>query len=272
VTEETGFDGHRKDRKLGDEWLDWKGSDDPQEFEINEKVSTFWILAACMVLILVALFQLGWYMSKPRFDQFSPVVSAVIEWCALVVTVLFFVLCVMESISLLKFRKSLFPYSLMEKLFLSLLPRTIWLGQKFGISRDRVANSFLKMHNMLVRSHASRLNHNMLLILLPRCLQKEAKSHILSRIDSDVVKVYTAGGGEEARKAIKKYRPSMILAIACERDLISGIKDVAARIPVFAIPNKRPEGPCKNTGLSAEDLEEALRFITVTKGNPSGGT
>jgi hypothetical protein len=55
------------------------------------------------------------------------------------------------------------------------------------------------------------------------------------------------------------------LALACERDLMSGIKDIAEKIPVLAIPNKRPEGPCKNTHVSLRELEEALKFITDRK-------
>jgi len=77
--------------------------------------------------------------------------------------------------------------------------------------------------------------------------------------------MYTAAGGEEARAAIKQYRPTIILAIACERDLISGIKDVAEKIPVFAIPNKRPEGPCKNTDFSLSELDEAVRVLMTAK-------
>ena len=265
VTEESGFEEKPKDRNLGDEWLDWEGSIDPREREIDEKVSTFSILAACALLILVALFQFGWYLTKPRIEQLSLVLSTIIEWSAMVCTGLFLVLCFAEGISLFRFKKSLFPYTFVEKLLLSLLPRTIWLGAKFGISRDRVANSFIKIHNLLVKSQAGRLNHHMLLVLLPRCLRKEARSEIINRINSDSTKIYTAGGGEEARKAIRQYRPSMILAIACERDLISGIKDVAARIPVFAVPNKRPEGPCKNTQLALRDLEDILRFLIPEK-------
>ena len=77
--------------------------------------------------------------------------------------------------------------------------------------------------------------------------------------------IVTAGGGEEARKAIGQYRPTLILAVACERDLLSGIRDVAERVPVLAIPNKRPEGPCKNTCLQIERLEEILKSVRARK-------
>ena len=89
---------------------------------------------------------------------------------------------------------------------------------------------------------------------------------MIERANGRAVRIVTAAGGEEARRAIKEYRPSLILAIACERDLISGIKDVAERIPILAIPNKRPEGPCKNTHLQLAELDEALDFIACRTG------
>jgi hypothetical protein len=169
-----------------------------------------------------------------------------------------------ESI-VLKFGKSLYPYTWIEKFLLSLLPKTIWLGTKFGISKDRIGNSFIKMHNFITKTFIDKLSTFRLLILLPRCLRKEARTRLFDRLSGDNFKVYTAAGGEEAREAIKQYRPTIILAIACERDLISGIKDVAEKILVFAIPNKRPEGPCKNTDFLLPELEEALRVLMTMK-------
>ncbi len=89
---------------------------------------------------------------------------------------------------------------------------------------------------------------------------------MVERANGRAVQIVTAAGGEEARKAIREYKPSLILAIACERDLISGIRDVAEKIPVLAIPNKRPEGPCKNTHLHLDALDDALKFITGRTG------
>ena len=84
----------------------------------------------------------------------------------------------------------------------------------------------------------------------------------MNRVNGNGFKVVTAGGGEQAREAIKQYRPTFILALACERDLMSGILDIAEKIPVLAIPNKRPEGPCKNTEVYLDELDETLRFIS----------
>jgi hypothetical protein len=154
-------------------------------------------------------------------------------------------------------------------LLLSLLSKSLWFGEKFGISRDRVGNSFIKAHNLMLKSHAGEVKSDTLLVLLPRCLDKETRQQVAERANGRAVQIVTAGGGEEARKAIRQYRPSLILAVACERDLISGIRDVARKIPVLAVPNKRPEGPCKNTHLCLTDLDEAMRFIADTAGKPA---
>ena len=83
----------------------------------------------------------------------------------------------------------------------------------------------------------------------------------MGKIDVLPATVVTADGGEEARKAVREHQPTIILAVACERDLTSGIRDIAGKIPVLAIPNKRPQGPCKNTCIRIRQLEEALSLI-----------
>ena len=260
-------DQDKPDRRLGDEWTDWNGNIDPSEREIDEGPGVFFTLAAGIVFILIALPPLGWYLIKPRIEQFSLLAANLIQWAVMLFTVFLIGLVLVESISLLKRRKSLIPGRLMVKFILSLLPKTIWLGRRFGISKDRVGNSFIKVHNFITKIYASKLNPERLLILLPRCLRKDARAQIENRISGEKdFKIVTATGGEEARKAIRQYQPSFILAIACERDLISGIRDIAEKIPVLALPNRRPEGPCKNTHAQIGDVEEALRFIAGQKG------
>ncbi len=252
-----------KDRRLGDEWTDWKG--DGNEGDLDEKLSTFLSLSAAVLFACVSFFVLTWFMIKPRFEQLHPSVADFAGWAVTATVAGFLIVLFFEGAMLVKRGKSLLPYKWTEKFFLSLLPRTIWLGGKFGISKDRIGNSFIKMHNVITRSHVGRISGRKLLILLPRCLKKEARAELTSRLSGNNFKVVTAAGGEEAREAIRQYRPTTILAIACERDLMSGLKDVAEKIPVIAIPNKRPEGPCKNTHFSVPELEEALKFLMPAK-------
>jgi len=256
-------DGKKKDRKLGDEWADWSG--DPRDQVIDEKASTFLVLGSVVFFIMLLLFLFAWYMIEPRVGQLSPVAAHVGRYASIGLTALFLVLVIIEGL-VLKAGRSLFPYRLVEKFLVTLLPMAIRLGGRFGTSRDRVGNSFIKIHNFITKTSASGgLSAERLLVLLPRCLKKEARNEIAARITGDSSKIYTAAGGEEAREAIMQYRPTCILAIACERDLMGGIKDVAEKIPVLAIANKRPEGPCKNTEFSVDELEEALKAFKENK-------
>jgi len=253
------------DRKLGDEWADWDGVSKPHEQEIEERSATFLALAALAVITLIGLALVGWYMMRPRMEQFSPVLPEVVEWVIIVLGGGMVTIVLIEIFVLRRTGRSLFPRKVVERLFLMILPKALWLGGRLGISRDRVGNSFIKVHNYIMTAQANRLDTERLLMLLPRCLGKAARSEIMSRAREYEIQVVTAGGGEEARKAIGQYRPTLILAVACERDLVSGIKDVSEKVPVLAIPNKRPEGPCKNTCLQIEKFEEILKFIKARK-------
>ena len=60
-------------------------------------------------------------------------------------------------------------------------------------------------------------------------------------------------------------RPRLIIAVACERDLTSGVQDTHP-LPVYGILNHRPEGPCRNTLVTLRLVEDALRrFIAPEK-------
>jgi Protein of unknown function DUF116. len=97
----------------------------------------------------------------------------------------------------------------------------------------------------LVNSRHEKYLPEELLILTPHCLQfNECKFKVTNDIDncrrcgkcqvSDLiklkekygVKVAVATGGTLARKVVKDIKPKAIIAIACERDLTSGILDV----------------------------------------------
>jgi hypothetical protein len=253
----------RKDRKLGDEWTDWKG--DAREGDIDENLSTFLTLASVVLALFVALLLFGWFLVQPRFQQLNPLFAAYAGRAIAAFTGGLVAVAVLEGVMLRTWRKSLLPYGWIERIVVSLLPKTIWLGKKFGISKDRIGNSFIKMHNFVTLSFMGKMSSRRVLVLLPRCLKREARERLMSRLNGGDYKVYTAAGGEEAREAIRQYRPTTILAIACERDLMGGIKDVADKIPVIAVPNKRPEGPCKNTDIALSALDDALNTLTAVR-------
>ena len=70
-----------------------------------------------------------------------------------------------------------------------------------------------------------------------------------------------------ARQMVMQARPKAIVAVACERDLTSGIQDVFP-LPVLGVLNERPYGPCFNTRVDKKKLEDAiLAFLDNEEAN-----
>lgn len=77
---------------------------------------------------------------------------------------------------------------------------------------------------------------------------------------------FVATGGTLARQIVYKTRPKAVLAIACERDLMSGIQDVYP-LPAVGVLNIRPNGPCFNTHVDMAEVRRQLEQIIIPKGN-----
>jgi len=66
-----------------------------------------------------------------------------------------------------------------------------------------------------------------------------------------------ATGGTLARRIVVEKKPDIIIAVACERDLTSGIQD-SFPIPVFGVLNMRPFGPCYDTDIDLDLVEKGI--------------
>jgi len=60
---------------------------------------------------------------------------------------------------------------------------------------------------------------------------------------------------------VREFRPTAIVAVACERDLVSGLYDFGHKLPILVLANDRPFGPCLKASVNLERLREALRDI-----------
>jgi hypothetical protein len=248
-------------RVLGDEWLDW----DPQSCEenIDEGSRTFLLVSLAALAILIAAGALFWYLVIPRIESFGRI------WAQTVTITL-----AIAAAGLLGWYVTLFIRVMTRRTYLDicfirgrnlifyLLPFTMKLASSLGISRDRLSHSFIKVSNVLVRPDTGS---GPVLALFPRCLRKDIRSEIQDICGKypDVI-FNTAAGGTAARRIIRETHPRAIIAVACERDLMSGIRDVAPRIPVIGIPNSRPHGPCKDTTLDLEKFGSAVEFFCRT--------
>ncbi|MFZ5353787.1 MAG: DUF116 domain-containing protein [Bacillota bacterium] len=129
------------------------------------------------------------------------------------------------------------------------------------------------------RYNGEKYHEDNILILLPHCLQNSGCNYDLSKsmdncmkcgsckmgeisalLAGSSLKAAVAKGGTAAREIVRLERPGIILAVACERELESGIRDVGS-IPVVGILNERPFGPCSNTTVDMEKLKKGLEMI-----------
>ena len=162
-----------------------------------------------------------------------------------------------------------------------LFPAIISLGKLFGVDRDMLQQSFIALNNQLVHTRKLRVPAERTLILLPHCIQmfdcaikitgdvekcvccgKCDISGLLGLAQKFGIEMAVATGGTLARKLIVEKRPKLIVAVACERDLTSGIRD-AYPLPVVGILNKRPNGPCFNTSILLPEVEQALEEYVI---------
>lgn len=244
------------DRKLGDEWLDWDGRDSPESSESDYRV--FLGLAVLSTLALILAAGLFLWLIYPRLvasGTFIPRLSSILFLAFGGILILWLILFVLSAVMRWPSTRLIVIPQLVNKLLYLVMS----LGKLLGVSRDRLTNSFLKIHNMIIGSRPLHTNPERLLVLMPRCLAKESNSRLRELRDKYGFQMATVGGGTEARLKIREIRPRIVIAIACERDLISGFREINPYIPVIGFPNRRPEGPCKNTCVDLTKIEEAIK-------------
>jgi len=248
-----------QDRKLGDEWVGWQSNGDKTRINADARKRIFLGILLSTIIVLGGATFFLWYMISPRLIQFHHLLPTLVGitlmffWGILSLWFLLMILALMTG-------KDIFMRLGGKEFSLTfLVPIALRFGMKLGISKDIIGNSFVKVSNLLIKTTAKRINPEKLLILLPRCLKKSLIQRITSFSKKWHIPVYTVAGGEKARELVLRLQPKAIIGIACERDLISGIQEVIARIPVIGVPNIRPDGPCKNTEIDLSEFEKAVQ-------------
>ncbi|MFH1687742.1 MAG: DUF116 domain-containing protein [bacterium] len=252
--ETTGKSQSESNRKLGDEWLNWDGKQESTEADYRLFV---WIsvLAGGVVLTGGAVFL---WLIWPRLAQFGGYVPLIVTALMIGLGILTLGWVVLFAWSAAVGRP-IAAFILRPSIVNRLLGLVEKIGKMMGISTDRLTNSFLKTHNILVGSNPKQIAPEKLLVLAPRCLAKDSNNRLRRLRDQYRFELAVVGGGSDARQKIRQLRPLMVVAIACERDLLSGFKEVNPSIPVIGLPNLRPEGPCKNTCIDLAQLEQTIK-------------
>ena len=162
-------------------------------------------------------------------------------------------------------------------------PVVLYMGKIFRIQKQQIMQSFIQVNNQMVMARKIKTTPDRLLMLLPHCVQQADCKHKITRdIEnckqcgacpvSDLmqmsrkygVHMRVATGGTLARQVVQQLRPKAIVAVACERDLVSGILDCMP-LPVYGVLNVRPHGPCFNTQVILPEIDKAIEsFIEET--------
>ncbi|MGH7656713.1 MAG: DUF116 domain-containing protein, partial [Gemmatimonadales bacterium] len=156
-------------------------------------------------------------------------------------------------------KRPLLPERLAERgPFLRVMRLSSRLAAWFG-RRDWVENAAVKVYNALALERGRKVGKGELLLLIPRCLSKQSLDGVLAIAGKYEVPVFVATRGQLARRVIRERRPRAVVAVACERDMVSGLHDVAGKIPVLGLTMTLPSGPCKDAGLDLDRLEEWVK-------------
>jgi hypothetical protein len=254
-----GFDRHT--------WRSW--------WSMATFLGSCWAGLAILAGIEGALF----YLVEPRLSAVSPLL-----FTAVAAGLLLFFLVPLVGLSLITVTALsgvdlLYPHGRASVTVKILFPIAVALGRLLGIGRNRLRTSFVKVNNALTVAQRRRIRGDRVLVLLPHCLQIDVCNRKLTNDVSNCVRcgrcpvgklielgeryglcIEVVNGGTLARRRVADFRPSGIVAVACERDLTFGIQD-AYPVPVYGVINDRPNGPCVNTCVDMAMVEEAVRFF-----------
>lgn len=250
-----------------------------QERTAEPRKRLFIALMGFTCIVLVLLIFLAWWVPSRGLANIHPELPRIVGLAMLILSgaaILGTALLVLTTALGKDFFFTRFFRLLVIKF---LLPVIEFAGKILGLDKDRIRQSFIAMNNSLVISQKYRVGTDRILVLLPHCIQLfDCEIKVTGDVNKCVlcgrcdikglvgigrkygIDISVATGGTLARKVIVEKRPKLVLAVACERDLTSGIKDCYP-LPVIGILNQRPHGPCFNTIVDVPAIENALQQV-----------
>jgi hypothetical protein len=246
------------DRRLGHEWDEWNGQPLPNGGNYDAPPGLFFVWAITSLIVALGFASFGLFLLDPRLGELHPALPlaiwsgfglltglALLWWAAISVTYLL--------------KQPLLPAILAERgLFLRVMRLTSRVATWFGV-RDRVENASVKVYNVLALLRTRKVGTGELLLLIPRCLSRATLDTVLGLAGKYGVPVFVATRGQLARRVIRERRPRAVVAVACERDMVTGLHDVAGKVPVLGLTMTLPAGPCKDAALDFVTLERYMQ-------------
>lgn len=238
-------------------------------------------LTAILIVFVLAVFYIVPYFGFSRLYMHLPWIMGILMGGLAIVVVVMFSLFIAAA---LLGRDIPFSHRLRSFAIKMLLPVLEVVGRLIGLRREEVQHAFVSVNNDLVLAQCRNgCPPKKILLLMPHCLQdsectvkvtyrvenckrcgKCAIKDLLTLSEKYGVSLAVATGGTFARRIVMETRPDMIIAVACERDLTSGIRDTVP-MPVYGIFNERPFGPCFNTRVAIDRVEWVLQSIKAAE-------
>jgi hypothetical protein len=229
--------------------------------------------------IMGGLFAAGIFTVMTAFSRWYPPLREYAAYVFMAIIFAGFIYSIILTLSVILRKERLIPT---RKVIIKYMTKFAdSLGKRIGFDSNKLTRSFILLSNDYVEKELDKNRGNIkrVLILLPHCIQlascvfklttnvnncrkcgKCVISSFLSMSERFAFDMFVSTGGTMARKAVKEKKPDLILAVACEKDLMSGIKDTIG-LPVIGILNERPNGPCYNTTVDPAAVEAVLKKV-----------
>jgi len=248
------------DRRLGHEWDEWNGRPLPGNGDFSAPPGVFFRFAALTIALGMTVAAALIYLLAPRLGGLWPMLPGIL-WLTLGAAAaaawLWF------GTLLLSFYGGMLALpdrGLERGPYLRLMSLTSYVSRAFG-KRDWVEHAAIDVYNTLAERRGRTVGRGELLVLIPRCLSKQALDGVLAIAGRYEVPVFVATRGQLARRVIRERRPRAVVAVACERDMMTGLRDVAGRLPVLGLTMRLPNGPCRDAMLDLDVMEAWVKGL-----------
>lgn len=246
------------DRRLGHEWDEWDGKPLPGNGDFSAPPGQFFRFAGLTLGLALGAAAAAMFLLAPRLASLWERLPTAL-WLALAAVAavcwLWFALLVLSFYG----GALLLPEGLLERgPYLRLMSLTSLVARLAG-RRDWVEHAAIDVYNGLAQRRRRRVGKGELLVLIPRCLSKQALDGVLSIAGRYDVPVFVATRGQLARRVIRERRPRAVVAVACERDMTTGLRDVAGKLPVLGLTMRLPQGPCRDAVIDLDVMERWVR-------------
>jgi len=247
------------DRRLGHEWDAWDGQPLANGGNFKTTAGKFFLFTAVGLAAIAVVGAASIFLLSPRLAQLASWLPTSLYLADAIIAAAAGIWLALIGASYATHR-ALLPGRFAERgLLLKTLRLSSRVGELFGVQRDWTDNAAVGVYNRLAWAREWRVRASELLILIPRCLSRTALDGVMDIAKRYDVATFVATRGAYARQAIRERRPKAVVAVACERDMVSGLHDVAGRLPVLGLTMQLPNGPCKDASLDLVQMEAFVK-------------